>query len=320
MDLFNTKYKNIIGKTDSLYIYILYNCHYTEIHEHIKKQQNNIKRIADPYKKKLFSSRYQVFRELIENDIIINETEDFKYNSIIFIGNNDYINIYDLTDTNIFILRKYNHRTITFVNNNYYDLIYLEDLIFNDDPYHIYKFDNNKIEYIHMTRTKRMIVNDKQLKHAADAQNFISATLQLNKHTKYVIINISTKYKLTIPDEHACIIKQHMSDNEIMEMMDKIDQEIILEKFEIDLTMMHNPKYQNRLVFKKDILLKIKNAQLEKLYIEKLLYVKFVDNMKKQGLDINCKIIIIDTKLKSFVENRETKINIYDGVVGVTYY
>ncbi len=75
-----------------------------------------------------------------------------------------------------------------------------------------------------------------------------------------------------------------------------------------------------KILHKKDIQKKIQYGQLEKMYIRIDMYDKFVSNMSKLGIVITFKILRIDLKIKSFVEDREKKISEYGGVIGVTYY
>jgi hypothetical protein len=310
MQQFNEKYKDVSGKTDSMYIYVLYGCPQEKILDHIKKQLDHITRIQDSYKRNLFSSRYYLFRDLVEKS-----SESHQYNDVMFIG--DQITIHPMTQGNKILLKKYDHEQISFVYDDHYKLDYLEDLLFNDKPYHIYRINNNKIDYLQMTRTKKIILQSKESKQF-NVMDFINSTLPIN--ARYAIYGISAKIKEHQDDRAYCVIRRSIKDNELMDLINTIDQEDHLIALDKDLLMIHDARQSHKIIFKDHILKKIKTGQLEKLYIDKNLHIKFLENTKKHSIDINFKIIIIDTGLKSFVENREKIIDQYGGVIGVAYY
>lgn len=312
MDYFKNKYKDSKGKTDSMYIYILYECSQEKIKEHIKKQIDILDRINDLHKKRLFTSRYYLLRDMIEN----NDDSDHIYNNVIFIS--DEIESYQLTQEQKNTLNKFDHHSISFVYDDHFKLEYLEDLLFNIEPYHIYRVNNNKIDYIQTTRTKKILVESKESK-PLDIKGFINSTLPTNK--KYIIHGISSKLKELKDDRAYTIINNKiLRDEELLDMIDKIDQENILITLNSDLMMMHDSKQMHKVLFKKDIPIKIKNSQLQKLYIDCKLIDKFLTNMKKSGLDVNFKIVTIDSTIKSFVEGNEKTLDKYEGVVGIAYY
>jgi len=300
------------GKTDSLYIYILYECSRDQIMEHIKKQIEYVNRITDTYKCKLFASRYLMFRDLIESMAL--KDEDL-INMVILID--DQINTHDLTKENIQILEKYAHQSISYVYDDHFDLDYLEDLLFNDKPYNVYKVINNKVDFIQMTRTKKRTMESKESK-ALDLMEFIDQTLPQNG--RYLLTGISGKLKGIQDPRSYCVINKELKMQDLMNMIDQIDQEDNLIAFDQDIGLLHDPKQMHKIVFKKDLNEKIINGQLAKLYIEEKMHNKFMENAKKNSIDVNFKIIIIDTRLKSFNEDREKKIEQYGGVCGVGYY
>lgn len=310
MDLFKEKYRDEKGRTDSMYVYVLYGCSQEKIREHVKKQLEIIERVSDAHKRKLFSSRYFLIRDMIEQN-----PDEHVYDCVMFVG--DDIHTHQLTRANKELLRRFEHQSITFVYDNHYKLDFVEDLLFNADPYHVYRVNNNRIDYIQITKTKKVVVDSKESK-PLDIQEFINQTLPSN--TRYIVYGISSKFKdLEDPKAYA-VINKHIKDDELIEMTDRIDQEDILTAFDADLSMMRDPKQLHKVLFKKDIPGKIKNSQLEKLYIDSKMRDKFLENMKKNQLDMNFKLITINTSIKSFVDGRERMIDMYAGVVGIAYY
>jgi hypothetical protein len=310
MEFFREKYATTKGKSNSMYIYVLYKCPQEKLKDHITKQLEIIDRVNDSFKRKLFSSRYYSIKDMLEEN-----PEDHIYNCVLFID--DELNQHKLTEYNMNLLERYNHQNITYVYDDHYKLDFVEDLLFNNDPYHVYRINNNKIDYIQMTKTKKNAVSSKEEK-SLDIKSFVDSTLPPNK--KYLLYGISSKLKNYSDERAYTIINKHIKDDELLEMVDKINQENILISFGNDMNMLNDPKQSHKIIFKKDLALKIKNSQLEKLYIETKMHDKFLENMKKNQLDITFKIIIIDSSLKSFEENKEKLIEQYGGVVGIAYY
>lgn len=310
MDFFKERYKDAKGRSDSMYVYVLYGCPQEKIREHVKKQLEIIERVSDGHKRKLFSSRYFLIRDMVEQN-----PDDHVYNCVMFIG--DDLNSHPLSRANKELLKKFDHQNITFVYDNHYKLDFVEDLLFNDDPYHVYRVNSNRIDYIQMTKTKKIVIGSKESK-PLDIQGFVDQTLPTN--TRYIMYGISSKFKdLTDPKAYA-VINKHIKDDDLIDLTNQIDQEDILTSFDNDLSMMRDSKQLHKVIFKKDIPVKIKNAQLEKLYIDSKLCDVFLENMKKKQFEMNFKLIIIDTSIKSFVEGRERMIDTYAGVVGIAYY
>ncbi len=312
MQEYKDKYVHKKGKSDSMYIYVLYMCHREEIIEHIKKQIEYVNRIADVYKCKLFASRYYSFRETIETMTL---EDDDMINMVFFID--DCVNSHLLTGENMRILKKYNHQTISCKYDDHFDLEFLEDLLFNDQPYNVYKITNNKVDFVQMTRTKKQIMETRESKNL-DLVDFINATLPSGG--KYLLTGISGKLKGFQDPRSYCVINKELKMQDLMNMIDQIDQEDNLIAFDADLSMLHDPKQSHKVVFKKNLNEKIVNGQLARLYIEEKIHKKFMDNAKKNAIDLIFKIIIIDSRLKSFNEGREKIIEQYGGVCGISYY
>jgi len=310
MEQYRDLYKNTKGRSDSMYIYCLYECSQEMIKSHVKKQLDIIDRVADPFKRKLFSSRYFSIKGMLEEN-----TDDHVYNCVLFIG--DCISQHQLTDFNKSLLKRFDHQSISFVYDDHFDLDYLEDLIFNNKPYNIYRIDNNRIDYLHVTRTKKIKASEKESK-SLDIKEFVDSTLPPNE--KYLLFGISAKLKNYTDDRAYTIINKHIKDDDFISIIVQMDQEDLLINLIKDLMMMNDSKQIQKIIFKNDIPVKIKNAQLEKLYIEQKLFDKFIDNIKKNKLDINFKIIVIDPRIKSFILGNENTLEQYGGVLGVAYY
>jgi hypothetical protein len=310
MEQFKDLYKDSKGRTDSMYVYCLYECSQEMLKNHVKKQLDIIDRVSDPFKRKLFSSRYFLIRSMLEENM-----DDHNYNCVLFIG--DTLSQHQLTNFNKSLLKKFDHQSISFVYDDHFDLEYLEDLIFNNVPYNIYRIDNNRIDYLHVTKTKKIKISEKESK-SLDIKEFVDSTLPPNE--RYLLFGVSAKLKNFTDDRAYTIINHHIKDDDFINIIMQMDQEDLLINLSNDLMIINDSKQKQKIIFKNDIPVKIKNAQLEKLYIEHTLFDKFINNIKKNNLDVNFKIIIIDPRIKSFVQGNENTLEQYGGVLGVAYY
>lgn len=335
IDYIKDKYGKITGKTDSMYVYVLYECPKSEIISHIQNQLKIIDRITDGFKRKLFSARYYLLRDMINNTVEQNgqnktkikndDTNDngdnndkeYIFNNLIFIS--DTLASYELEESWYNLLKDYSHSHISYKYSDHYDIDFLIDLLENRTPYHIIKINNNCIEYIQITRTKKKLVQTYESKTLI-IEDFIKEHITSKTISKYIIYGVSSKLKGFTDPKCYQIINKSLKDEEVIEMIDQMDQDDILDQFDKDLEMISDSRQMNKIIFKKEIKQKIELGQIEKLYISDKIYDKFIENLKKFNLDINFKLIKIDTNIKSFIESREKKINNYDGVVGVAYY
>lgn len=304
------KFKHIKGKKDSLYSYVLFNCSYAKIRDHITKQINNLDRMKDLYKKQLYISRYSLLKDHIEcND------EKTVFNTIIFLG--DKLCTIPLEEKSKNILKLYDHRCITYTCNDNYNIDYLLDLLYNDNHINVIKLNNNKIEYIRMTLSKKKVFNHKESK-TLDIDKFINDNILSNE--KFIIYGISSKLKKYKNERAYTVINNHLKDSDINDIINRIEQEDILTNLNNDLGLLQDVRHAHKIVFKKEILNAIRSGKLNKLYIDSLLIEKFNSNLAKMKIDINFDIIKIDRNIKSFKENNENIIATYDGVIGVNYY
>jgi len=312
INYYKTLYNNIKGKSNSMYVYVLYECTQDLIKDHIKKQFEIVNRSNDSFKRSLLSSRYFGLKSLVESN-----KDDHVYNCVIFVGTNT--TEHPLTNFNKQILKRFDHQRISYSYDDHFDLNFLEDLIFNDDPYHMFRVNSNRIDYIQLTKYKKISIKTKESK-SLDIEEFINESL--SSTARYVICGVSTKITKNIYDDHRvyAVINKTVKDSEFIDLIDQINQQQILDSLVDDLTMMSDIKTLHRIIFKKDITTCIRNAQLQTLYINIKLVDKILDSMKKANVPITFKMCIIDPSIKSFNDEQEKILDQYAGVVGVTYY
>lgn len=320
MDNFKTKYESVVGKFESLYVYVLFDCSLNQIIEHIKDQKNILKRMKDIYKQKLYISRYTSLLEYIENlDKELNDKQNKstsnqirKYNNIFFVG--ETIEHYDLTKLNIKLLKQCKHKNIDYVYGDKFNLDFLNDLINNDKFYHVFQCDNKYNHYYQITKHKKNIIIEKS--SINDIKLFINKCIDnvenFDINDKYIIHGNNQKLK-TYQDKKALIISSfHLKDNDIIEMIDKIKNDLLIDEFLNDLEMINDNKKMHRIIFKKDIYEDFFDYQIEKIYVNKQSYYDITknDELFDKIKNSSCHIIEIDSD----------KLSQYGNIVGVTYY
>lgn len=302
----------LTGKSDSLYIYILFNCPKAKLIEHIHNQMNVLERMSDAFKRSLLTSRYRNLEEMYAK-----YSDAAVFNEVAFID--DDVESFSLSPKHIHLLHHFSHPSITFKFGASFDLAFLFDLVENSKTYDVFRMSsNNKIEHLQLSRTKK--------RSGASAESKDLNLLQFinsNKATpqgKYVLFGVSSKLKGFTDVNAYSVLNRTLKDSEIFEMFETIEKESVLDEFEKDLEMLKLDRLMHRVCFQSEIKEKILCGQLEKLYLSGKKYQKFVENLKRLDIDITFKVIVIDTDCSSFVENREKVILQYDGVVGILYY
>lgn len=303
-------YRNKKGKTDSMYIYVLYNCSWNSIKEHTKKQLDIIDRVNDSYKRRMFSSRYYTL-----NNYVDTFAEGYIFNNVILID--DDIHIHELKKDSMILLQKYNHPNITFTYSDTYDLTYIHDLLFNDAPYYAFRVNNNRIEYIILTKTKKCIIASRETK-PLDILDFVNENLP--QKSRYILYGVSSKLKDYKDPRIYAVVPKVIKDEELINLIDTMNQEDLLDSLYDDLEMLEDIKTMHRVIFKKEIFPNIRLAKLSKLYIDSKMVNKFLENLSKNNLEKNFELCEINNGIKSFSENREMVLSKYEGVVGITYY
>ena len=99
-----SEYKDISNTSNSLYVYVLFNCQKSKILEHIDHKKKIVDQISNSYKRRLYLNRYFGFK----NHIIANfnsVADDEIINQIFMIG--ETISQYEITLDWHKILSKY---------------------------------------------------------------------------------------------------------------------------------------------------------------------------------------------------------------------
>jgi len=231
----------------------------------------------------------------------------------------DRLESYQLSQKHIALLTSFCVQPITFRYGSKFDLDFLFDLVSNTKTFDTFRIHNNKIDHILISKTKKRTMVSLESKEL-DLHSFIHSQLS-HPTNKYVLFGVSSKLKNYSDPQAYVVIHRNLKDAEIFDMVDVIEKEAVLDALDNDLEMLKLDKKMHRVCFKNEIKDKIAMANLEKLYVSDKVYDKMMANMARMGMDHSgFKVIRIDTTVSSFIENREKRILIYDGVVGITFY
>lgn len=339
-ELIKTKYCDKVGKTDSMYMVVLYNCSVEELLEFTYEKNQNSTNIKDSYRRGRAKSAYyrlKEFAEAIKKDNSDNNEnnvdEDKKVNKsklnlnllVMMDVESDIFETYSLNQQNISLLRLYECKNIWLRCSDHYDLKSLYDYLESDKYHNLFRVKNNNVKYIRLGLTKKCVMDDYE-SSSLNLAEYIESKIKISD-TKYLAYGVSSKLAALnsnnskeIRKRAYDVINYDISDSDAINYIEKMDQSDILDSFERDLDLMQNIKTMDKIIFKKDFTLQ-NIAKLEKIYIDEKILDKFKNMCKAKSIDISFNMIVIDSSIKDFIEGRELRLMTeFGGVIGVTYY
>lgn len=310
------EYATKIGKKDSLYVIILFNCEQTNLLEFINSKSQNVTKIKDSHKRARANKAYYRLKQFAE------EYEDlYKFNILILMDvENDKFDHYTLTKSHLTLLTSYKCDNIWLKCSDIYDFDELQDYLESDKSYNLFRIKNNSVRFTKLGKTKKVVMNTYESK-TLNLEEYINKHIE---NDRYLVYGISSKLSALSNSDTAsrayAILLHDVSDSEAIEYINKMDQADLLDEFYSDLLLIDNAKTMDRVIFRKDFN-PTNLAKLQKLYIDKKIKDKFYENCKKNKIDLSFDIKVIDNSIKDFDSGRELRlINDYGGVVGITYY
>jgi hypothetical protein len=316
INLLREKSLDKIGKKDSLYTIVLFNCEQSTLLEFTKKQMLSITKIKDSYKRARANKAYYLLKQFAE------EYEDMnKFNVLILMDvENNIFNDYKLTKSHLKLLSSYTCDEIWLKCSDKYDFDELEDYLESDISYNLFRVKNNSVRYTKLGKGKKILINSLESK-TLNLEEYITSYIGTDKYLVYgVSSKLSALSNSDLASNSYAIINHDVSDSEAIEYIGKMDQSNLLDEFYTDLDLINNSKTMDRIIFKKDFS-PANLAKLQKLYIDKRIKDKFYENCQKNNIDISFDIKVIDHLINDFDSGRELRLmNDYGGVVGLTYY
>jgi hypothetical protein len=314
-DNIKTEYEDKVGKTDSMYVVVIYKCNVDELLEFTKNKMQNAMKIKDSHRRGRAKTAYYNIRQFAEE-----YPEDHIFNNLIMMDvENDAYDVFSLNQSTITLLNSYDCDNIWYRCTDHYDLNELYDYLESDKYYHMFRVKNNKVRYIKLGKTKKIVADTHESK-SLDLIEYINN--KIPQDARFLAYGVSSKLSQLSKDDPKAydVLNYDVSDSSAIDFIQKMDQSDILDVFETDLQLMNDMKTLHRVIFKKDFK-SDKIAILQKIYIDKRILDKFLENCKNKEIEISFEIVVIDHRIKDFNEGRELRIlEEFGGVVGVTYY
>lgn len=253
MEIFD-KFKNIKGKFDSLFIFITHDITLDELKEKSKHQMELVKQIKDGMRRGVLCKR------MYQMKLYLDEIKDKNIINSVFM-------VHEEIDE-IILPKEWRETLIEFEVSNYifkygseFDIEYLKDLFFNKEIVNVIHVNNNTINHYHLNSTKRKNIYKEEVK----SPNIIQYIQDNNIKDKCIIHGVSVALKNLKLDNHI-ILNKNLSDEEILKIHEKEKNIKIQKECEEWLNNLSHPKLGTKIVFGKDINIKIKERMLEKLY------------------------------------------------------
>jgi hypothetical protein len=311
------EYKDKIGKTESLYTVVLFNCGAETLLEYTLSRSQNAQKIKDSHRRARARKAYynlKEFGEAVEENAVLNHL-------IMMDVEKDQMDIYALTSSITGLLSAYECDDIWVRCTDHHNLVELRDYLESDEYFDMFRVRNNKVSHIKLGRTKRVVIHSEESKSLI-LPDYVES--RLDSQSKYLAYGVSSKLaalnSAAIRDRAYDVMNYDVTDSDAIEFIHRMEQSDILDEMDTDYEMIHNPKTMHRLIFKKDFK-PDKIAILKRIYIDQRMLEKFKQNCEKGGIDISFEVVVIDHNIKDFQEGRELRLwNEFNGVVGVTYY
>lgn len=308
MDLFDKTfdaYKDMRGKFDSNFTIVIYNYPTANVIEKLEHHLGLINLISDRFKRGFLYNRLNEFKNYINN-----RYSDGNITGIFLVGNgtyyidisNDWQNAIDQFDVNPFILK----------HSAYFDIDFLRTLLTDVTYYNVITVLTNRFTHDFYNKSKRKFIHQ----DVAKAVNLIGYLKDIKgtclvHGTSGLLSNIQNSSQL----EKHIIVTKLLHETEVGDVFEKRENDKNCVKLEYWLSKILHPELGKRLVFKRDIPLKIQNKQIETLFCSQELADKI---NKRVPPDLkNYKITII----KSYGDDIGKKLEKdYGGIIGITYY
>lgn len=314
---FAEKNSSKVGKTDSIYVMVLFNVTTEDILNHCESKSQNALKIKDSYRRARARTAYYITRCAFET---YDESDTHNLMVTIDVESND-LDMYQLMNVHIDLLRSYECDSIKMWRANHYAINEIRDYLESDEHFNLFRAKNNSVRHIKLGRTKKVVVDTYESRSMILADYIES---KLTPTQKYMAYGMSSKLSpLTSSDMaiRAYVILNHdVSDTDAIEFMAKMDQADKLDDMDCTLDFMHNSKTMDRVIFKKDFI-PLNISKLQKVYLDKTIEQRFYENCEKKQINISFEVIVIDSSIEDFSKGRESKLMAdYGGVMGLTYY
>jgi len=311
------QFKDRVGKTDSIYTVVLFNCGTEELLEFTKSKSQIVQKIKDSHRRGRAKKAYYNLKEFGESF-----AEEMNHNCLILMDvEKDLFEVFELPKRVVKLLSEYECDQIWLKCTDHVDLNELRDYLESDEYFNLFRVKNNTVRHIRLGRTKRVMVDSKESRSLILADYIHD---RLDATTKYLAYGVSSKLaplkSADIRQRAYDVLSYDINDNDAIDYIQRMEQSDILDQMDDDYSLINNQKTMDRVIFKKEFKPN-KMGILQKMYIDRRMVEKFMQNCEKGNVDVSWEVIVIEHTIKDFEEGRELRLmNEFGGVMGITYY
>ena len=302
MDRF-TYLKDKRDKFLSMYVIVLHDITVQEVIDLLYKKLEELKRIKDTYKRGYVNDR--IFS--LVTDFKSNRKTDDIVSEVIFLG--PKIESSPLASNELVVLREWKIPNFMMHGVEFFDLEFLQDLLYNTDYDEVIKVSGNKLTHMHVTPTKRKVVG-----HLEEKSMDIAKYVSENVIHPTIIHGVSSSLKGLKLDGHVVIGKE-LEEEQLRKELTKLRMTERLNQLRKVFDMFANPSTQGKIVVGKSLQQAIICQMIETLIATP----EIVRKVKERYSEfINFKIIEIVT----IDDNPDVKRLHADfgGAIGIKYY
>ena len=292
------KYKNEIGKSDTMITVLVYNYDVKELIDHINKCLDKVKSIKDRFKQRIINDRLFNFRTLLES-----RQTSVPLSSVFFIGKEIFS--YNLNQEEIDTLLEYNVRNLYFNYDNCFDVKYIYDLFTDFNFYTVYILNKKVLTIQNVNSTKFKTVE----KITISDQNEFD---QLFEKADFVcgLSTLIKKYKM----DH--VLNKRLSHSEILDQIDRLVAKRNHAKLDDFIASINEKSMLNKVVGgRKESRIYTRSSLVKRLFVHENFFDVFMDKQKEF---INFEIVEI--KRLEHNDSSVDFLNGYGGFIGELYY
>ena len=312
-----SEYKEITDKYESLFMIVVHGITAATVHENIMYQIAKVGNIKNNVKRKYLNDRLYNF------SVYLTEQKYFQTNELI----NKVFLISD-NNTEITMEKKWvtliNHYDVPkyiFKNGDTFDIVYLIDLLTNENYKNVIVLKNNTATHIHFTDTKKRENCKFDLKNKK-LEDYLKENI---KNDDCVVHGVSSSFKnLTVDKSNVKTVvveNVYLKDEELRIEFNKLKMHELHKKLQETLDHINNPKMMDRILVGNQILDNLKNQMVKTIFCTPPRHKKLLELFSENDI-ANCEIIVVtplshDNNLNDPVMTLRKN---YNGIIGMTYY
>lgn len=296
-------FKDQRDKFLSMYVVVIHNLTGQEVIDALYSELEALKKIKDTYKRGYVNDRiFSLVTEFKSN----RKTEDV-INEVILLGS--VIENFSLTAEEKAVLEDFHVPSFVMRHGEYFDLDFLQDLLYNTDFDEVIKVRNNRLTHFQMTPTKQRVVGRLEEK-PLDVEKYVKE----NVNRPALIHGVSSALKGLKFGQHT-IVGRELSEEQVWRELTRLRMIERLSQLHDVFETFSNPTTQHKIVVGKPLRESIKTHQVERIVATSEVANKIREKFKKY---LNFQLIeVVDIDNNADVKRLEAD---FGGAIGVKYF